>query len=215
MLGIIGGIRPYSNGFEPGSRENQSDIYIPFVAYIRLVPQHRTTAPSIGRRFEVVRNLEKMAWRIEERLLEDHSGSALNPPFMIQTPLAVTPQIGGYPAHITVVGFNNKDQLDDARFNVPPTTNIDKIHTSADPGHSTAIISGNENTLADGEDTTATVNSEVTALRLAIYNRLVAAPTNPVQFEAALITSINDIYAIEYNGIKFGVKKQGGRSFPS
>lgn len=173
---------------QPGAQAAQDAIFIPFAARVRVVPDLST-----GKRLTYFRNLEKIALRTEEDLI----AAGLN----IATPIAFTPQFGDIEAHLTIIGFVQKSRSADGRRNDPPTTNIDLIHSGTDPGEKTALIDGNRGgSLSEGQDPTDTVSAEVLELRT-----LLAASTT--QFDE------NDIIHIEYNGVKYGLKKQGGRSF--
>lgn len=174
---------------QPTPGAAQDEEFIPFVAHIRVVPDLTT-----GKRWVLIRNLEKIALRVERDLLA--AG------FNIATPVAFTPQFGDYGARLTVVGFVEKSRINDGRQNQPPTTNIDEIHSGTDPGERTALIDGNKGgSLSAGQDPTSVVDAEVTELRALLD----AASTH---------YNLDDIVHIEYNGVKYGVKKQGGRSFP-
>lgn len=204
MSSLIGGTRPYSSGFEPGSRASQDYVMVPFTVYIDVTPQLGT-----GKRFDLVRNLEKLAWQVEQRLLLDTAFpvGTHELELTINTPVAVTPQIGDHSARLTITGFNKV-----SRQNAAPTTDVTLISNGTDQGEPTSTISGNlGGSLSAGQDTTTTVDQEVADLRDALVTRLSDSPTTPVQYQSALPTTIS---AIEYNGVKFGVKKQGGRSFP-
>mgnify|MGYP003145446779 CR=1 FL=1 len=164
-------------------------IHVPFVAHIRIVPS-RTS----GKRIEIIRNIEKKALRAEVDLIT--AG------FNIATPLAFTPQIGDYEARLTIVGFVTKYRNADLRTNEAPTTDISVIHSGTDPDEKTSVVQVNKGgSLASGQDTTSVVDAEVKELRMDL-----AAGTTEF--------SEQDVIAIEYNGVKYGTKKQGARSFP-
>ena len=181
---------------QPFPTAAQRELFIPFTAHIRVVPDLAT-----GKRWSLYRNLEKIALRVEEDL---SNVTGLN----IATPVAFTPQFGDYSARLTIVGFYEQSRLEngtsrDGRLNTAPTTNIDEIHSGTDPDEKTAVINGNRGgSLAAGQDPTDDVEMEVVELR-----DLLVASTN--QFDE------NDITHIEYNGVKYGTKKIGGRSFRS
>ncbi len=179
--------------FQPSAGAGQNETFVPFVAHIRVVPNLGT-----GKRWSLFRNLEKTALRVEEDLIDAN--------FNIASPVAFTPQFGDFGARLTVVGFVGKTRLissssDDERLVEPPTTNIDLIHSGTDVGEQTALIDGNRGgSLSEAQDPTTTVEEEVAELRI-----LLAAASD--QF------GINDVVHIEYNGIKYCLKKIGGRSF--
>jgi hypothetical protein len=172
----------------------QNEVFIPFVARVRVVPDLAT-----GKRWSYFRNLEKIALRTENDLVA--AG------FNIATPVAFTPQFGDFEAHLTIVGFVEKQRIsanpttDPDRLNAAPTTNIDEIHSGTDPDEKTAVINGNKGgSLSAGQDPTSVVEAEIVELRA-----LLAASTN--QFDE------HHVIHIEYNGVKYGLKKIGGRSF--
>ena len=176
----------------PGAAQNE--MHIPFVARVRVVPNLAT-----GKRWSYFRNLEKIALRAENDLV----AAGLN----IATPIAFTPQFGNFEAHLTIVGFVQKSRIsanpttEPDRPNAAPTTNIDLIHSGTDPDEKTALIDGNRGgSLSEGQDPTDRVETEVVELRA-----LLGAATN--QFDE------QDVIHIEYNGVKYGLKKIGGRSF--
>lgn len=174
---------------QPSPRAAQREIFIPFVARVRVVPDLAT-----GKRWSYFRNLEKIALRAEQDL-ENVNG--LN----IATPVAFTPQFGDYESHLTIVGFVEKSRIDDNRTNEAPTTDIEEIHSGTDPDEKTSVTSVNKGgSLSKGQDPTSTVEDEVVELRTLLGS-------STTQFEA------KDVIHIEYNGIKYGLKKIGGRSF--
>ena len=174
--------------FQPSAGAGQNETFVPFVAHIRVVPSLGT-----GKRWSLFRNLEKTALRVEEDLIDAN--------FNIASPVAFTPQFGDFGARLTIVGFVEKTRLTDERFVEAPTTNIDLIHSGTDVGEKTALVDGNRGgSLSEAQDPTLTVEAEVAELRL-----LLAASST--QFV------LNDVTHIEYNGIKYGLKKIGGRSF--
>lgn len=165
-------------------------VHVPFVARIRLVPKRGT-----GKRFDVWRNLEKSALRAEMALV----AAGWN----IATPVAFTPQFGDFEAHLTIVGFRQKSRVADDREVIAPTTDVTEIHSGTDPGEKTSTVEVNKGgSLSKGQDTVITVDDEVREL----VNSLGSATS---------IFGVTDIIHVEYNGVKYGVKKLGGRSFPS
>lgn len=173
----------------PSPTSARDSIHIPFVAHVRLVPNRAS-----GKRVEMIRNLEKKALRAETDLI--------NAGFNIATPIAFTPQIGDYEARLTIVGFVQKSRTSDTRTNVAPTTDVNIIHSGTNPDEKTSVLQVNQGgSLSYGQDTTATVDFEVMELRANL-----ALGTDEF--------SEQDIISIEYNGVKYGTKKQGARSFP-
>ena len=173
---------------QPSPGAAQVETFVPFVAHVRIVPDLAT-----GKRWSYHRNLEKISLRVEDDLIA--AG------FNIATPIAFTPRFGDYGSRLTVVGFVEKSRITDNRKVEAPTTNIDLIHSGTDPDEKTGLINGNRGgSLSEAQDPTSTVEAEVSELRVS----LAAATT---QF------NLNDVVHIEYNGIKYGLKKIGGRSF--
>ena len=177
---------------QPTPGAAQVETHVPFTAHVRVVPDLATS-----KRVSLWRNLEKVANRVEDDLLA--AG------FNIATPVAFTPQLGDFGARLTVVGFVEKSRLaptagDDRKVEAP-TTNVDYIHSGTDPEEKTALVDGNRGgSLAAAQDPTDVVNSEVAELRTLLE-------ASSVQFQ------LHEVTHIEYNGIKFGLKKIGGRSF--
>lgn len=177
---------------QPSPRGAQVETHVPFVAHVRIVPDLAT-----GKRWSYVRNMEKISIRVEDDLL----AADMN----IATPIAFTNQFGDYGSRLTIIGFVEKSRLaptagDDRKVEAP-TTNIDLIHSGTDPDEKTALVNVNRGgSLSEAQDPTAAVETETAELRA-----LLAGSTT--QFD------LNDITHIEYNGVKYGMKKIGGRSF--
>jgi hypothetical protein len=180
---------------QPTPWDARRNTFVPFTAHIRITPDHAT-----GKRWSLWRNLEKIALRVENDLID----AGLN----IATPIAFTPQIGDFTARLTIVGFLERSQLSiadggDGRSPIAPTTNIDFIHSGVDPGESTSLIDGNRGgSLSEGQDPIIDVRNEVIIL-LDLLN------SSTDQF------NLENIIHVEYNGVKYGFKKQGSRSFGS
>lgn len=173
---------------QPSPGAAQEDVYIPFIAHIRVVPDLAT-----GKRWSLIRNLEKIALRVENDLV----GAGFN----IATPVPYTVQFGDFAARLTIVGFVSKSVVTDGRRTSPPTTNIDLIHSGTDPNEKTGLIDGNRGgTLSEGQDPLPIIDTEVAELRAALD-------------AASTLFDLDDIIHVEYNGVKYGLKKQGGRSF--
>lgn len=168
----------------------RDEVHVPFVARIRLVPNRGT-----GKRFDLWRNLEKSSLRAETQL----KAKLWN----IASPIAFTPQFGNFEAHLTIVGFVQKLRTTDDRRVIAPTTDVTEIHSGTDPDEKTSAVSVNKGgSLSKGQDTIITVDDEVRDL----VDSLGAATS---------VFDVEDIIHVEYNGVKYGVKKLGGRSFPS
>ena len=188
----------------PSPRAAQNEVYVPFVAHVRLVPELGT-----GKRRTMERSLQKQARRIQQSLDAAISDGILSVPLNIASPVAWTPQFGNFTARATIVGFA---QVDRDPGEVHPTTDVDEIHSGTDQGEKTSPINVNKGgSLAAGQDTQDWLDIEVTALREALADALNPA-TNP---DARIAFDITGIVHIEYNGVKYGVKARGGRSFPA
>lgn len=174
---------------QPAPTAARDSIHIPFVVQSRIIPDLAT-----GKRWSLYRNLEKLALRVETKLK--------NAGFNIATPVAFTPQFGDRTARLTIVGFVEKSRLTDLRTNESPTTDIRVINSGVDVGEKTTIFKINKGgSLSEAQDPTTTVDNEVLALITAIVN-------------SGALTA-DQIISVEYNGVKYGTKKWGGRSFPS
>ena len=92
----------------------RSGWHIPFTAYIRVVPK------DSNRRSEVIRDLQKIASRIEDDLNDANDNSI----FDFAKPIAETPQFGNYPARITIHGHMA------VRSNVPKQPLEDQVIVS-------------------------------------------------------------------------------------
>lgn len=173
----------------PASGEAQNEMFIPFQAQIRIVPDLGT-----GKRRTMIHNLEKKAIRVEQDL------DGVNN-LTIST-VAFTPQFGEHTARLSIAGFFKRLTVDQSRQNLPPADNTKFVHSGTDQGEKTATTTGNVGgSLSYAQDPAMQVDTEVTALR-----SLLASSTTEF--------AETDVIALEYNGVKYGVKKQGHRSFP-
>jgi hypothetical protein len=173
----------------PSFGDAQDALHIPFTAHIRVVPSLGT-----GKRRQMLAELRKKARLVEADLLA--AG------FNIATPVAYTPQIGDSTARLTITGFLERSRAVNNRQATAPTEDVKIIGTGNDQGQRTAEITGNVGgSLSWGQDPTVQTDNEVKLLREAMDN-------------ASTEYTLKDIIHIEYNGVKYGVKKFGGRSFP-
>jgi len=177
-------------------REN----FVPFRAWIRVVPNLGT-----GKRRTMVHNLQKAVRLIQMSVLNAIDDGLLTQEINISTPILFTTQFGDFSARVTIVGF--------VKVNKPargPTTDIEIIHSGTDQGEHTDIRNVNRGgMLSEGQDPLPIVESEVAELRDNLVTALSVVTGHP-----GLINFVpEDVIHIEYNGIKFGVKKCGGRSF--
>lgn len=172
----------------PAPGEAQNEIFVPFQAQIRVVPDLGT-----GKRRTMIHNLEKKAIRVEQDL-EDINNLTISS-------VAFTPQFGDHTARLSIAGFFTRLSTS-GRQNLPPVDNTKFVHSGTDQGEKTATTVGSVGgSLSFAQDPAMQVDNEVTALR-----SLLASSTTEF--------NLTDVIAIEYNGVKYGVKKQGHRSFP-
>lgn len=178
----------------------QDAVHIPYTVHIRITPDL-----AKGKRMSHFRNLEKKALRVEQDLL----AAGLN----IATPLAFTPQFGDFGARLTVIGFDQISAVADGD-NAAPTTDIRVIHSQGDgiePDEPTAIVVGNRGgSLYEAQDPTAVNDARAAVL----ISTMLAAATTVTLTNTTLRFEARDIVHIEYNGVKYGMKKQGLRSLP-
>jgi hypothetical protein len=84
---------------QPAANEALGDKHVPFTAFLRIVPIR-------GKRFETVRDMEKIAYRVEENLEHLCSSGSFTAPvsFDFAKPVAFTPQFGDKTARLTIHG---------------------------------------------------------------------------------------------------------------
>lgn len=170
---------------------------VPFTAHIRVVPNRAN-----GKRFEYIRDLQKIATQVYSELEED-TELALATPGGGQyqsyhgsggwggatNGMAVKPQIGQNPAQLMVTGYIEADTA-----NIPPVPNKMLIHTgTVDTGYGgSAPWSTNPTTATDD-------------LAKSIKTKLETAVT------AVLGSSDWNVYKIDVSGVMYG---HGGYHFP-
>jgi len=163
--------------------------YIPFTAYARIVPD-----TGFGRRFERIRDREKLADLIEDRLraIDEDITAITIEEYDIAFPIASTPQFGNKPARVTIHG--NWRWPDGIGFNKLPV------------GEQTVISSGEFKTGPASHNAASVVASEdlLTAVRM-IKSDLETACTEGSE------TFLN-LIKMDVAGLIFG---EGGRSFPA
>ena len=184
---------------QPTPGAAQDAVHVPYIVHIRIVPDL-----SHGKRMELFRDLEKKALNVEENLV----AVGLN----IATPIAFTPQFGDFSARLTIIGFDEKSAVADGD-NESPTSDIEIIHSQGagvlvdEP--TDVVVVNRGGSLSEGQDPTATVSARVQAL----ITTLLSAADASTPGRAITLFEAKDITHIEYNGVKFGMKKQGLRSF--
>lgn len=160
---------------------------VPFIAFIRVVP-HRGS----GKRFEYIRDLEKVASRVHDKLMEDadlNIANRMGGYSKAATGVAIKPQIGQFPAQLTVAGFYLSDES-----TVVPYPEKSLISGGE---HLTGVSSGH-GWVADPTDT---ADSLVTTL----HSKLSSAMTD------VLGNSDWNIYRIDVAGVVYGDR---GLHFP-
>jgi len=169
------------------SANHQSTKFAQFKVYAKVVPSHVD-----GKRSVYMRDLEKMANTIENDV--EATGY-----FTIAKPVAFTPQIGRSPARVTIYGFLELDRA--LSPNSPATTFPHLIHSGTDPGQPTSVVAGpTGGSTSWGQDVVERIDHEVAWLK---------------QTLEAASPHLNEIFFIEYNGVKYGSEfKRRFRSFP-
>jgi hypothetical protein len=177
----------YSTDPHAPTTQHQGTKFVPFTAFAKVVPSHKQ-----GKRGVYVRDLQKIASFIETDL-------AATELFTLANPVAFTPQIGQNPARVTIYGFIDIDRR--ISPNAPPTSFPHVIHSGTDPGEGTAVYAGpTGGSTSWGQDVKTRIDEEVFWLK----SNLEAASE-----------WLNDIFYIEYNGVKYGSEwKRRFRSFP-
>lgn len=190
-----------TSSLQPASGADVPNNFVPFSAHIRLVPDLGT-----GKRRTMIHNLQKAAKLIElsmENAID--SVTTLTQELNIATPVAFTPQFGDFTARATIIGF-----VKVSRSNGPTVTTVDEIHSGTDQGEKTALIDVNKGTLDQGQNPQSYVDDEVAELR---ENLIVAL--DPDTNSPGLPGFVpENLVHIEYNGLLYGVKSWGRRSFP-
>ena len=193
-----------TSSWEPAPTASINTTFVPFRAWIRLIPDL-----GGGKRRTMIHNLQKAVRLIELSLEYAIDNNLLSQSINISTPILFTPQFGDFTARATIVGFVGISRP--SVRSVHPTTDIQVIHTGVDQGEATEVVDLNRGgSLSEGQDPVSNINTEVAALRRNLNTALdqsTGSPGLPGFIE-------DDIIHVEYNGIKFGTKKWGGRSFP-
>lgn len=171
---------------------------IPFRAFVRVFP-----TLANGRRWELIRDLEKIADFSEEALIDIG--------LTLAQPVAFTPQFAQVPARITIVGFDSGEATEPFTnvVNASPveqSTQPGIIHSGTIPGEKTAVMTPRAlgGDLSKGQDPTDVVDARVAELRSDIETALAA------------VNGVDKMIFMDYNGVKYGYmpNKKGFRSFP-
>lgn len=168
---------------------NTQARYVPFTAYARIVPD-----TGFGRRFERIRDREKIADDIEDRLrdIDEDITVVTIEDYDIAFPIASTPQFGNKPARVTIHG--NWRWPDGVEFTKTPV------------GEQTVVSSGEIKTGPSSHNAASMVaDSDLLSAIRTIKEDLETACTDGSE------TFLN-IIKMEVTGMIFG---EGGRSFPA
>jgi len=159
-----------------------STSYEPFVAYATM-----SGDVKLNRKFEIIRDLETKAHKIEDALFD--AG------FNIARPVAFTIRIGQQPARFTIVGFVSSSDAN--KPPVTPTATI--IHSGSIQGEKTAVMTPVQGTQEWGDEPTLKNRQDAVDLK-----------TN---LEAVVVGMT--VFYVEYNGVKYGQKpnRNGFHSF--
>jgi hypothetical protein len=144
--------------------------------------------PIEGKRFEIIRDIEKIANRVEDDLRNMILGS-FGAQIEIPGPVMFTPQFGQKPTRLTITGF----MLSDKPVRSPLTDKQVDFQNQIITGPSTT--GGN---IRDGVNPTADQDDDVKILKSAL--------------ETASPDLAGRIYRIELNGVAYGLD---ARSFPT
>lgn len=156
--------------------------HVPFKAYLRYIPY-----PS-GRKWEVLRDKQKMVRRLESDMLSNG--------WNIATPISYDLN---FPGFITVIGFYELDR--NTSPNYDPLTEASRIHPGSN-GDPASVVTGHAGVSGGLTDDRRITNgstgdegdfaSEVAAFYLDLYNAVGA------------VSSKISVQKVEYNGIRFG-----------
>jgi len=156
--------------------------WVTFTVFARVVP-----SLAYGRRFEYVRNLEKIANRVEDDLKNISNGS-YGPYINVVGPVMFTHQFAQKPSRLTFTGFMQSG------------TPVLSPLTPRTIEHDNQIMTGPSSTggtLRDDAAPTVDENNDVRLLKQVVEN---AAPD-----------LAGNVFRIELNGVLYG---DNGRSFP-
>lgn len=161
----------------PGINESRTgSTWIPFVLYLQ------DQAPvNLTKRRQTICYLEKKALRLEKDL---RASSTIR----VMGPIAFRPAQGQKTANFTINGFYARS----AGTNAQPVNKTAIIHSGTDIGEKTSLLRyyGNNNTQS--------VNTPSDALWTEVDTFLDAIDTATTEISRA------NIYALHYNGVKFG-----------
>lgn len=166
---------------------NERTFY-PFKAVYRVSVGHD------GRRWTVIRTLEKIANFVEADLI--------NAGWNIATPVRFVPQFGMKPARIEITGFTSYVSFRD----VPNTNAVNRMSTGVVQGENTDVTTGQPGggNLSLGQEPTPRVENDVTGMIITLEaDSTILGGSTAYEVE---------LEYMEYNGIKYG---RDGRTFPT
>ena len=166
---------PHPNYAPIGPLQN----YVQFKAFVRIVPLE-------GKRFETIRDMERIADRVEDAIRSFLSVPVDEPLISIATPVAFTPQFGDKTARLTITGYVQEAAL------------LRADRTDATLDHDNQVMSGQ----LGGPNMARTVP---------VADVETAVKSLKALLEAASLDVVGHIYKMEYGGCVYG---EGGRSFP-
>lgn len=164
-------------------------ISVPYTVYARVVPDR-----AYGKREEYINDLEKISRYIKDDL-DDAGGFVLT-----ESPIAITPQFGNYTARVTIVGFDNINEV-----NFQPATVVTREApgvTPSDNYHSPDVA----NKVVSGYMGTQILDPQGQSLDPRVR-------TYMLNLKSSLESSsswLNGIFRLDYMDVIFG---QGGYSF--
>ena len=170
-----------------GPREPKHE---PFTAFARVVPTR-----GFGRRFEMIRDLEKKAQIVEDDL--NDAG------FNIALPVAFTHPFQQVPARLTIVGFVEVGvgSVGESGNFAPVTPTQGVIHSGTVIGEKTELKTPPQGNQGWGDDPTSGNMTDVMELKASLEDASTGL----------------EVFYIEYKGVKYGQhpNRKGFFSFPS
>lgn len=162
-------------------------LNVPFRVYVRLVPKK-----AFGRRWEAIRDKQKVALAIEAELVS--AGYAIPGDMVIES------MSTGIKHEMKIVGFHRIDRT--TTPNAQPLADATVIHPGTVPGESTSVMTGSagvQRILTHDRESSARLEEGVAQLKAALLS------------DSATLAAEGRIERIEYNGVLYG---KGARSFP-
>lgn len=135
----------------PNGMGPQGTKHEPFTAYLKVFPN-----PANGRRFESVRDIEKLAATAEQAFIDLSGDDSCD--FTITAPVTFRPQFGQFPALLTVHGTITSTIANDQRLD----------DRTIDHGGNFGATSGPGSSPQRGNDPTTAFNTRVKAIKACI-----------------------------------------------